>query len=375
MTGLLLGALLACDRADCGDREQLRLVAADDSERAICAAVASSARERRAGLTAWPPLEADQGLLLDFPVTDQLCITTAPMPYAIDVLFLSEAGEVTSVACDRGPTDPVVCADPARQVLELPASQGCRRWLGARLHRADAPPRPDAAEPPSASPSPAEATPAPADWFRDPIPPEKAPCEAIAPVRADRSVPLRLLLDEGASQEALLNQTRRLQGFYEPYGLRFELDGPVERVSVGPLMSGAPDSPEDLLAPLGDFIEQHARAGVITVALLPALAAPGSAADRYFSELDGLTLTPALVADREGLAPLAALGAFGPVILLSQADLAHRHPGHLDLTLAHELGHALGLPHGGGSRNLMYDGPLRCAPRLTADQLAAASWP
>ena len=210
-----------------------------------------------------------------------------------------------------------------------------------------------------------------ADWLGAPIAPERQACAGARAAPVNQTVALRLLIDEGASLDAMLNQTRRLRGFYEPYGLRFEVQH-ASRVSVGAPLDG--DEPAAVLASLGRLIDEHAQVGVVTVALLPDLAAPGSPADRYFSELDGLTLSPALVADRPALAPLVERDAFGPLILLSEVDLAHRHPAHLDLTLAHELGHALGLLHEGDSDNLMHDGPLRCAPHLTDAQLAAANW-
>jgi len=214
-------------------------------------------------------------------------------------------------------------------------------------------------------------TPVAADWFAAPIAPERAACEGAPAAPVDQTLALRLLVDEAASPEALLNQTRRLQGFFEPYGLRFEA-GPAQRVAAGTPLSG--DASAAVLASLGQLLDEHTRAGAVTVLLLPDIAAPGSPADRYFTELDGLTLSPALVAERPGLAPLLDRDGFGPLILLSESDLARRHPGHLDLTLAHELGHALGLPHEVRAANLMHDGPLRCAPHLTDAQLAAADW-
>ena len=86
-----------------------------------------------AGLTLFPKLEVDRGLVLRARVDTRLCITTAPLDYAIDIVFADHLGEVKAVACDRSPTDATVCAEDVRDVLELLPRPGCEGWVGGQL--------------------------------------------------------------------------------------------------------------------------------------------------------------------------------------------------------------------------------------------------
>ncbi len=206
-----------------------------------------------------------------------------------------------------------------------------------------------------------------------PLAPEGTPCPgAPAPSPIDRELLLRPLLAEGADGALLDEQLRRLAGFYAPYGLRFRA-APTRTIPAGPLFTEPrPADADALLAPLSALLRRYAqppRPGEVLVVLLPALVADGSAAARYFDALKGLSLSPELLAEQPALASLAELGPFTPTVLLSQADLRRRHPAHLDLTLAHELGHAAGLPHSSAPGDLMIPGPLRCVPGLDTSQL------
>lgn len=99
----------------------------------LCAGVARTEEERRAGLTAWPPLDQQTALLLVFSTEGELCITTEVIDQTIDILFARSDGEVGAVACERSPADPIVCADEAQVVLERLPDPGCASWVGGRL--------------------------------------------------------------------------------------------------------------------------------------------------------------------------------------------------------------------------------------------------
>jgi len=102
--------------------------------------------------------------------------------------------------------------------------------------------------------------------------------------------------------------------------------------------------------------------------------------DRFFAEdsslartgvkLRGLTVSPHLPVDPTS--PLAELHLDKPVPPTVFIDLSAgpRAPGDLELTSAHEVGHALGLPHRTGDEVLMSDGELslRCLPGLSAEE-------
>lgn len=97
---------------------------------AVTATVVTRDEDRRAGLVGRPPLTPHQALLLRSPRTATLCITTAPMSYPIDVLFLDPEGRIQRAACARDATQEDVCADGVRDVLELRPRAGCATWAG-----------------------------------------------------------------------------------------------------------------------------------------------------------------------------------------------------------------------------------------------------
>ena len=119
--------LAACD--PCGDRARVEL----DGAFALCAAVATSDEERRAGLSAVPPLGQGDAMLLDFPLQTRVCITTARPGYDIDVLYADQGGHIVAADCGRGPEDPIQCVEDVRRVLELLPREACSDWVGKRL--------------------------------------------------------------------------------------------------------------------------------------------------------------------------------------------------------------------------------------------------
>ncbi len=127
----MLLLLLAC-ASPCGERTPLSL-SGGGGALPLCADRATTARQRRAGLSAKPPLEAGEALLIDFPVTDRICITTEPMAYPIDVYFIAEDARVLAAGCRRGPEAPLLCQPETRRVLETLPQSDCADRIGATL--------------------------------------------------------------------------------------------------------------------------------------------------------------------------------------------------------------------------------------------------
>lgn len=206
------------------------------------------------------------------------------------------------------------------------------------------------------------ARPLPADGWLDSLP-AGPPCDGEA-ARIERVVDVRVLVSDAVDAEVAQREVRRAATTWASYGVTLHLAGPPTRTPVRSLLIDAPaDSPpETLLAPARALALRPAR-DEVTLALLPHLMDPGSPARGYFTELRGLTLLP-------GVPPWdEALGAdpFTPAAVVAVDEPPP--PGHLPLTGAHELGHALGLPHATVARDLMNPAPQPCVPWLTAAEL------
>ena len=82
------------------------------------------------------PLAPGEGLLLPFPVEDEICIVNDGVSFALDVAYADAAGQVIAIerrlpANDGTPR----CHGPARDVLETAAGALDGVEIGARLAR------------------------------------------------------------------------------------------------------------------------------------------------------------------------------------------------------------------------------------------------
>ncbi len=112
---------------------------------------------------------------------------------------------------------------------------------------------------------------------------------------------------------------------------------------------------KSLTEPLAHLVRQMATPQTVSlsVAVLRDLAPPESAAALLLPELHGLGL-PATATTTQNLPWLRDLPMHRvPMVLLSWAQMANQRPQEQVATLAHEIGHALGLAHDMRSGNAM----------------------
>jgi hypothetical protein len=206
-----------------------------------------------------------------------------------------------------------------------------------------------------------------------------APCAAPSTERLERVVELSWLIGDAVRTvevDALRGPTTKLWG---AYGVQLVTTEQTSTALRSPFAPGGRDL-ASALAPLFQLVRGRAALSLegVDVIVLERLVPAGSAAEGFFSRLDGLTLSPAhretLSTKTDGpsiearaLYDALGLERFRPTVLVS----ARSPDTPIDLRVAHEVGHALGLDHVNDATNLMASSRRAgCAPILDDRQLA-----
>lgn len=241
----------------------------------------------------------------------------------------------------------------------------------------------------------------------DPLP-HPAPCAAVlADQRIGDRLSVGLYFGGGASDNDVAEQGARLARFYRPYELSFEtaegaspagldyamvgseaeLSRALEQADIPAQGDLTPDEQHRanvavgavVFAGLRHFIETHPAADA-NVVVLEHVMSPELELALFGSSnamIVGFGISP-LLFDRasaddpsQDLYEMTNLGDdFAPTLFIGRADFGAL-PGSPDNIVAHEMGHALGLPHSIEPYNLMTPGQNRdCNEPLSSSQVA-----
>ena len=343
-----------------------------------CARVATRDDERRRGLRGAPVLGDDEGLWLAYPVPSEACIGMDGMSQPLDVHFVAADGRVLRSACAQAPGAATTCQDGTSGVLERAPHASCAAWAGSFVHD---------------SPS--------AQWLAAPQPVLEA-CAEQPTATVSGQLMLEVVRDSAVHDAALRRVLGAASAWWQARGLVLSLSGepasePLQPLLVGkrrelaerlrerglPEEGGTPEQQQAVrelvvdyvTAPLAEALAQRAvpyRKHTVVVVVLPEISQPGGLGEALFERLRGLTFSPWL-RDRVGPQERALYDAlnlperFTPVVFVGTEPLSEVGP-EIDVTLAHELGHAMGLVHQASPRDLMADTVHRCEPGLRAEQ-------
>jgi len=217
------------------------------------------------------------------------------------------------------------------------------------------------------------------DWFGAPPPVSNIGCPTDAPEAAlGLEWTVQVHLAQGIRVDSALRHTQWAADWWSPRGVSLTAARPWRRVADAPVLADGPDEAA-VFAPLGAAVGAlDSEASAIHVVFLTQLAAEDSPAAHWFEHLTGLTVSPSLLAQsppedptRLALAAAGVDGGFRPTIFVGLEALDALPEERARFVLAHELGHAAGLPHTSERGNLMGPGFPRCRPTLDDAQRTA----
>ncbi len=131
---------------------------------------------------------------------------------------------------------------------------------------------------------------------------------------------------------------------------------------------------------LRDLVSRVAkpREELVNLLFLKEIVDPVGLGERILGDVMGLGISPELMErtreDSPSQAWLQAAGLdgdFTPTLIVSMRSIRGQGEQELGITLVHELGHALGLPHSEGGLDFMAEIPPPCIPEMTTEQRAA----
>jgi hypothetical protein len=228
------------------------------------------------------------------------------------------------------------------------------------------------------------------------------PCANSATGNLETTIRVRVHAPKSIDVKRIQRHTLALERHWSQWGVTFELAGPLEVidekvlfVAAGPDASSALASAQNakqgtlsqeerdgvlapyVTAPLRRLLANLSPASTHEVQLLfvDRIADPKSPISAGLQYAAGLTLSPFAPASKQAQALETLIGInprqlAAPVVALSMYELARLAPQIRITVLAHELGHAFGLSHGGSRENLMEPTRhARCVPGLNLEQL------
>ncbi len=246
-------------------------------------------------------------------------------------------------------------------------------------------------------------------YLRDYAPESLPDCNPERPLTPiDRDLPVALFRGEGIRDEEVVPHAQGLQRYYEPHGLWMAADDVAKVVPMRYALSGSMDEfvraledagvdptvEEDaaalvigrvMFAPTREFLRDHAMPAWqgVNIAVIGEIMSPELATEMALDGVVvGLGLSAALLAktepqEDEGLSLNTMLDLetdFTPSLFVGNDDI-EQLGGSFDLVIAHELGHALGLPHVEDVGNLMEQGGSHTCRRWLSDEQVEAMGP
>lgn len=224
------------------------------------------------------------------------------------------------------------------------------------------------------------------------------PDRSETPRRVDRELRFITWRGRGVTEVQVRDQLERASAVYARHGVRLLTPPEPRALDAEALLEGSREVLEEglraagidprqrvaganrersrqvicaiALGPLRRWLAEEASRDHVNVVILTRIAEPQAAIAALLPDLRGLTLHPPTT----GATLTRCLGDddVPSAVLIGLDGIAARRPETVDVTLAHELGHVLGLSHPAGvtpAPDLMATDPPACVPLLTNAQL------